>query len=133
MPPLTTFRGELRTNANIRVCGLVQDGTIETTGNVVVTETAQVDGTIQAKAVSLQGTFRGVLRADRVQILAGSQVDGKLYVNYYYTENGANLQAEILSFEDPAAQQAFKEQTTPRSRSRDEERRIPVEVFKELA
>lgn len=133
MPPLTTFSGELRTNANIRVCGLVQGGMIETTGNVVVTETARVDGTVRAKAVSIQGIFQGVLRADRVQILAGSQVNGKLYVNYYYTEQGADLQAEILPFEDQAAHRAFKDKAIQWGLSFSNDRKIPVEVLSEIA
>ena len=133
MPPQTTFSGELRTNANIRVSGAIQGGMIETTGNVIVTETARVDGTVRAKGVSIQGVFRGVLRAEQVQILAGSQVDGKLYVNTYYTEKGATMRAEILSVEDSAAQRAFEDKATQLGFSFVGDRKIPVEVMNEMA
>ncbi len=104
IPPQTSFSGELRTNANIRVAGLVQGGVLDTTANIVIASTAKVDCTIHAKAVSIQGIFRGILRAERVEILAGSQVEGKLYVKNYYTEKGAQLSASILSFESEAVQ-----------------------------
>lgn len=104
IPAQTTFSGELRTNTNIRVAGLVQNGLLDTTGNVLIAPTARVECTIQAKAVSIQGSFSGTLRAERVEILAGSQVDGKLYVKNYYTEKGAKLTASILAFEAEAVQ-----------------------------
>lgn len=104
LPPQSSFSGELRTNANIRIAGVVQGGLLDTTGNLVITSTAKVECVVQAKAVSIQGLFRGELRAERVEILAGSQVDGKLYVKNYYTEKGATLNASILAFENEAVQ-----------------------------
>lgn len=102
LPPQTSFSGELRTNANVRVAGLVQGGVIDTTGNVVICATGRVDCTIRAKVVSIQGTFRGVIRAERVELLSGSLVEGKIHVKNYYTEQGANLRATILPFEGEA-------------------------------
>lgn len=98
-PPQTSFSGELRTNANIRIAGLVQSGVIDTTGNVVICATARVDCTIRAKVVSVQGAFRGVIRAERVELLSGSLVEGKIHVKNYYTEPNANLRATILPYE----------------------------------
>ncbi len=104
LPPQTSFSGELRTNANVRVAGLVQGGVIDTTGNVVICATARVDCTIRAKGVSIQGSFRGVIRAERVEVLNGSLVEGKLHVKNYYTEQGANLRAAILPYEGEPVQ-----------------------------
>ncbi len=132
LPPLTTFCGDLRTNANIRLCGSVQGGVIETTGNVVITTTARIDGTIRAKNVSIQGKFRGILRAEQVQILAGGEVDGTPYVNHYFVERGATVRAEFLRFDDQSIQRTFEEKATQLGFSFVGDRAIPVETVDTL-
>lgn len=104
IPPHTTFSGELRTTSNVRLGGAVQGGVIDTTGNVVISAGAAVDCTISARIVSIQGSFRGVLRAERVEMLAGSTVDGRLYVKNYFSEKGATVRAAIQSIEAGAVQ-----------------------------
>ena len=93
--PHATFNGALRCDTSIRIDGAVEGGSIETAANVVITETAHVDCTIQAHTVSIRGFFRGVIEATRVELLQGCQVYGTLNVNTFFMDEGVLLQAEM--------------------------------------
>lgn len=90
-----TFAGSLRSETSIRIDGTVDGGLIETHANVILTEGARVTCEIVAKTVSISGAFQGSIRADRVEMLAGSRVSGVLNVNSYFVDGGADLQAEV--------------------------------------
>lgn len=93
--PRASFMGELRSDTSIRIDGAVEGGRIETAANVILTETARVQCDILAKTVSIRGHFRGVIRADRVELLDGSQVYGALHVNSIFMDEGVLLRAEL--------------------------------------
>lgn len=93
--PRATFNGNLRCDASIRIDGAVESGQIETPANVVLTETARVQCDITAKAVSIRGKFKGTIRADRAELLEGSQIFGALYVNSFFMDEGVLLRAEL--------------------------------------
>ena len=90
-----TFSGNLRCDASIRIDGAVEAGQIETPANVVLTETARVQCDITAKAVSIRGKYKGTIRADRAELLEGSQIYGALYVNSFFMDEGVLLRAEL--------------------------------------
>lgn len=93
--PRATFNGHLRSDTSIRIDGAVEGGHIETPANVILTESARVQCDITAKTVSIRGVYKGVLRADRVELLEGSQIYGALYVNSFYMDDGVLLRAEL--------------------------------------
>lgn len=93
--PRATFNGHLRCDTSIRIDGSVEGGHVETPANVILTETARVQSDITAKTVSIRGIYKGVLRADRVELLEGSQIYGSLYVNSFYMDDGVLLRAEL--------------------------------------
>jgi cytoskeletal protein CcmA (bactofilin family) len=93
--PRATFSGNLRCDASVRIDGAVESGHIETPANVVLTETARVQCDITAKAVSIRGKFKGTIRADRAELLEGSQIFGALYVNSFFMDEGVLLRAEL--------------------------------------
>lgn len=93
--PRASFSGDLRCDASIRIDGTVDGGTIETPANVVLTETARAHCDIMASTVSIRGVYRGVLQADRVELLEGAQVYGALHVNSFYMDDGVLLKAEL--------------------------------------
>ncbi|RIK46251.1 MAG: hypothetical protein DCC57_15705 [Chloroflexi bacterium] len=93
--PRASFMGELRSDTSIRIDGAVEGGRIETAANVILTETARAQCDIWAKTVSIRGYFRGVIRADRVELLDGSQVYGALHVNSIFMDEGVLLRAEL--------------------------------------
>ena len=93
--PRATFSGRMQCDASIRIDGAVDSGHIETPANVILTETARVQCDITAKTVSIRGVFQGIIRADRVELLEGSQVYGALHVNSFFMDEGVLLRAEL--------------------------------------
>jgi cytoskeletal protein CcmA (bactofilin family) len=89
------FSGTLQCDASIRLDGAVDQGRIVTPANVIITETANVQCDIVAKTVSIRGQFKGVIQADRVEMLDGSQVHGVLNVNSFYMDENAILRAAV--------------------------------------
>lgn len=90
-----SFAGTLRSETSVRIDGVVAGGLIETPANVLITASARVVCEIVAHVVSISGSFEGAIRADRVEILAGSQVAGLLQAGSLYREDGAVVTAEI--------------------------------------
>ena len=93
--PSASFSGELRCDTSVRIDGAVESGRIDTPANVILTETARVQCDIVAKTVSIRGMYRGVIHADRVELLKGSQVHGALHVNTFFMDEGVLLRAEM--------------------------------------
>ncbi|MEZ4614997.1 MAG: polymer-forming cytoskeletal protein [Caldilineaceae bacterium] len=93
--PRATFNGHLRCDSSVRIDGAVEGGHIETPANVVLTESARVQCDITAKTVSIRGVYKGLLRADRVELLEGSQIYGTLQVNSFYMDDGVLMHAEL--------------------------------------
>lgn len=93
--PNASFDGNLRSDTSIRIDGAVEAGRIESTANVILTESARVQCDIIAKTVSIRGIYHGTIRADRVELLAGCQVHGALNVNSFYMDDGVALRAEV--------------------------------------
>jgi len=103
--PRAIFSGQLQCDASIRIDGAVDDGQIETPANVVITDMAQVRCNITAKAVSIRGIFRGIIHAERVELLRGSQIYGALHVHSFFMDEGVLMQAE-LNIENPESARA---------------------------
>ncbi|MCB0186506.1 MAG: polymer-forming cytoskeletal protein [Caldilineaceae bacterium] len=93
--PRASFNGHLRCDASIRIDGLIEGGYVETPANVILTENARVQCDIVAKTVSIRGIYRGNLRADRVELLDGSQIYGTMNVNSFYMDEGVLMNAEL--------------------------------------
>lgn len=89
------FSGQLQCDASIRIDGAVDQGQIETPANVIITETATVQCDIAAKVVSIRGKFKGIIQADRVELLDGSQVGGVLNVNSFYMDDNVVMRAAV--------------------------------------
>lgn len=90
-----TFSGRLQCDASIRIDGAVDQGHIETPANVILTETATVSCDIIARVVSIRGKFKGIIQADRVELLDGSQVGGVLNVNSFYMDDNVLMRAAV--------------------------------------
>ncbi len=93
--PRASFSGNLNSDTSIRIDGAVEGGRIQTPANVILTETARVRCDIIAKTVSIRGAYWGDIRADRVELLEGSQVSGALHVNSFFMDEGVALHAEV--------------------------------------
>ena len=93
--PRASFSGKLMCDASIRIDGTIEGGDIQTPVNVILTETARVECNITAKTVSIRGFYRGTIDANRVELLAGSQVYGVLNVRSFFMDESVSLHAEL--------------------------------------
>ncbi|MEM7531691.1 MAG: polymer-forming cytoskeletal protein [Chloroflexota bacterium] len=94
--PQSTFNGVLRSDTSIRIDGAVEGGFVETPANVILTETSYVQCDIHARTVSIRGTYNGVVKAERVELLEGSQAYGTLNVDTFFMDEGASLNADLI-------------------------------------
>ncbi len=73
--PNTTYQGILRSDGNIRIDGVYEEGRIETAGNVIIGPSAKVLADIVADSIQVWGAVRGDIRArGRLEILSGGRV-----------------------------------------------------------
>lgn len=108
--PSASFHGRLKTEGNVRVDGYF-DGSIETTGNVIVGEAAKITAEIVADNVQVWGAVKGKIRASgRLEILPSGRVWGDIDVSSLLIDEGGVFrgdrvtigdQEEPFPFEDP--------------------------------
>jgi cytoskeletal protein CcmA (bactofilin family) len=121
-----TFSGQLRSDASIRLDGTVEEGLIETPGNVLITETARVMADIKAKTVSVAGAYKGTITADRVELLEGGRMWGTINVRSFLLDDGAHFHGELV-MEDAQGDEPL---LVPRP---DAGQQIPVEATEQSA
>ncbi len=85
----TRFRGELEFETNFRVEGKVE-GTVVSSGNLVVGEGGEVDGDIRVGQLFVIGTVRGTVKASRrIQLSAHGKAFADLETPSLVIEDGA--------------------------------------------
>ncbi len=89
------YSGNLIANAGVRIDGGF-DGLIDINGPLVIGEGARVVAeTIRAQNVSVAGSVKGNIVAEKVEILSTGRVYGDLTVAAFITEEGAVLRGAI--------------------------------------
>ena len=94
--PRATFDGRLRCDGSVRLDGAVEGGSIETLGNVLITEGARVMADITAKTVSVAGAYKGNILAERVELLEGGRLWGVITVQSFLLDEGAHFHGELV-------------------------------------
>ncbi len=94
--PRATFNGQLRCDGSVRLDGTVEGGSIETPGNVLITETGRVLCDIKAKTVSVAGAYKGTITADRVELLEGGRMWGTINVRSFLLDDGAHFHGQLV-------------------------------------
>ena len=97
--PNAHFRGDLVSEGGIRIDGIFE-GNIETTGNLVIGESAKVIADITANNVSISGAVKGNISGNRVEILETGRVWGDLMVNSLLLNEGAYLRGQTTMHAD---------------------------------
>ena len=86
--PSATYQGHLKADGNVRVDGHFE-GSIETTGNVIVGEAAKVVADITAGNVQVWGAVKGkIVAAGRLEILPTGRVWGEIKVASLLIDEG---------------------------------------------
>ncbi len=94
--PRATFDGRLRCEGSVRLDGAVEGGSIETLGNVLISESARVMADIKAKTVSVAGAYKGNITAERVELLEGGRLWGIINVQTFLLDEGAHFHGELV-------------------------------------
>jgi cytoskeletal protein CcmA (bactofilin family) len=97
--PTASFRGEIRADGSIRIDG-VYEGSIETAGNLIIGEQAQILANITAHNVSVAGTVKGDLSANRVEVLETGRIWGDLTVNAFTLDDGGFVSGQVTMHTD---------------------------------
>jgi cytoskeletal protein CcmA (bactofilin family) len=85
----------LNATAGIKIDGSF-DGTIDVSGQLVIGEGARVVGeTKRATTVSVAGSVKGNIVADKVEILRTGRIYGDINVISFVTEEGAILRGTV--------------------------------------
>jgi len=94
--PTTSFQGHLKAEGNVRVDGYF-DGSIETTGNVVIGEAAKVLADITANNIQVWGAVKGnVTASGRLEILPSGRVWGDIKVTSLLIDEGGLFRGKSI-------------------------------------
>ncbi len=86
--PTGHFRGHLKADGNIRVDGYFE-GSMETSGNVIIGEAAKVVANITASNIQVWGAVKGNITASgRLEILPSGRVWGEINVASLLIDEG---------------------------------------------
>ena len=95
----TTFKGDVIATKSLRVDGVLI-GNIKDAANVIIGETAQVKGNINANYVVIDGTVEGNITAnDSIELLNKSRVTGDLTTTILSINEGAKFKGKSLMIE----------------------------------
>jgi cytoskeletal protein CcmA (bactofilin family) len=97
--PNCHLQGTLQCDGGVRIDGVFQ-GNIDTTGNVIVGESAKVIADIKANNVSVGGAVKGNITGNRVEVLETGRVWGDLKVNGLLLNEGAYLRGQTMMHTD---------------------------------
>ena len=89
----TKIKGDITSEADIRIDGEVE-GTIMTSGKIVIGKTGVVTGKIQCENADIEGTFNGEVKVGQILVLKSSAViEGDVVVGKLAVEPGASFNA----------------------------------------
>ena len=99
--PAASYNGHLRCDGSVRIDGFCE-GTIETAGNVIIGERAQVVADITAENVSVSGAVKGNITArGRLEILPTARVWADIAVTSFLIDEGGFFRGKIIMSHEP--------------------------------
>ena len=93
--PTTNFKGTIQNDGGLRVEGVIE-GLVETGGNLIVGEEAKVIADVVAYNVSVAGSVKGNIKANRVEVLSTGRVWGDIAVKSFLVDEGGFVRGEII-------------------------------------
>lgn len=100
----TELVGNLTLNDNLHVDGRIE-GDIRSNADVTIGKSGRLDGEIHAQRVLISGRVKGRIEAERLEIVAGGEVEGNVVTVDLVIEPGGrfNGSSEIRAEELPAS------------------------------
>ena len=87
--PSTRVKGDFSSNGYIRVDGYLE-GTVKTSGKVVVGKEGQIVGTLNCSSAYFEGTFQGEMKIENTLTLkASAKIEGDVVTEKLMVEPGA--------------------------------------------
>jgi len=108
-----TVNGQIRCETSVRIDGVMEGGSIETLGNVIIGPNARVQADIKAKTVSVAGAYKGDLTAQRVELLEGGRMWGTISVVSFLLDEGAFMHGQLIMLSDEEPENPFTPPETP--------------------
>lgn len=101
--PSASFYGHLKAEGNVRIDGYFE-GSVETTGNVIIGEKAKVTADITASNVQVWGAVKGNITASgRLEILPSGRVWGDIKVTSLLIDEGGMFRGKsVMAGEEQA-------------------------------
>ncbi|HEC33299.1 MAG TPA: polymer-forming cytoskeletal protein [Chloroflexi bacterium] len=97
--PNAHVRGDIVSEGGVRIDGIFE-GSIETTGNLVIGESAKVIAEVKANNISISGAIKGNIIGNRVEILETGRVWGDLTISSLLLNEGAYLRGHTTMHAD---------------------------------
>ena len=89
----TSYNGDITSQGSFRIEGKVE-GTIKTSGKIVIGKTGEVEGEINCENADIEGTFKGDLTVNATLVLRSTaKVNGNAQVDKLSVEPGAVFNA----------------------------------------
>ena len=92
-------QGTIQSDGGIRLDGIFQ-GDIDTTGNVIIGESAKVIAEIKANNISVGGAVKGNVTGNKIEVLETGRIWGDLTVNSLLLNEGAYLRGQTMMHSD---------------------------------
>ena len=97
------FNGHLKCEGNLRIDGYCE-GIVEATGNIVIGEMSEIVAEVRAKNVSVSGSVKGTIYADRVDLLSTGRIEGDVMVDSFFLDDGGNIRGQVNMRENTAVE-----------------------------
>lgn len=88
------FNGHLKCDGNLRIDGYCE-GVVEATGNIVIGEMGQIVAELHAKNVSVSGSVKGTIYANRVDLLSTGRIYGDVLVDSFFLDEGGYIRGQV--------------------------------------
>lgn len=88
------FNGHLKCEGNLRIDGRCE-GIVEATGNIVIGEMGQIEAEVHAKNVSVSGSVKGTVYANRVDLLSTGRIYGDVMVDSFFLDEGGYIHGQV--------------------------------------
>ncbi len=72
------------------------NGEIESVGHVTIGTSGKVEGEIVANTLAITGSFTGTADCDKVEVLAGGNVKGKIITSNLSIDHDCNFEGESI-------------------------------------
>lgn len=92
----TKITGEIKSEADFRIDGCLE-GSIHTTGKVVIGKEGQINGKVQCTYADIEGKFNGKIEVkESLSLKSTSIIEGEVVIGKLIVESGAIFNAKCM-------------------------------------